>query len=182
MALPLAKEVTDQCSWIVLDAMQSACISQPEASLGQTITLQRELFNTATVASSTKSTAVTTTTMSSSRTLSTTRATAASAAVTSAASGNSGLNTGAAVGVGIGGGIGGVLVVGVVVWVVLTRWKRTRGSRTDMLAPYPSCKVEPDSQTLIQELPLHQRYEIDDQGGNRTELTNELDGRPVLAS
>ena len=126
--------------------MQSACDSQPDASQGQTIVLQRKLFDIATVGTATTSSATTSstssaTTSSTSSAKTTSESTAATTASTSTStpdptttptstsvaapaqtsSSSSGLSSGAAAGIGIGCGLAAIALAAGLGWFFLKR-------------------------------------------------------------
>jgi len=180
-----------------LDAMQSACESQPDATLGETVPLKRELFNTTTVGTSTGAiatasstfvsttgTQATSTSPSPSPSSSSSSTTGVSApAGQTAASNHSGLSTGAAAGVGVACGLGAITIIGALGWFMLTRRRRNndRNQKVNGL-DLNETKAALSSPYLgtaqAQQLGSSEVYEI----GSTLDTdsrTNELDGRPV---
>lgn len=95
--------------------MQEGCKTKPRAAQGSTITLQRQLFNTSTVAASTSASPTSTST--------------SAPTSTSSSSGSSGLSTGAAAGIGAGAGIVALVALGGLVWFLLQRRRRRNASQ-----------------------------------------------------
>ena len=122
--------------------MKSGCDSRADAHAQNLIPVQRELFNTATVASSTSSSSSTTSTSSSSATAtaddsssaattsdSSSQATATAegaAAAGSSSNGSSGLSSGAAAGIGVSCGLGALVLGALLVWYLRKRSKKAR--------------------------------------------------------
>lgn len=139
----------------VLSVMKSGCDNQPNATKGETIPLQRALFDTATVASGTATQTTTTSTSaaqttsdgsaatiisssasgttSSSATPSSTTAAAGAAGAPEPTSSSSALSGGAAAGIGVGCGLAAIGAVGALAWFILRRRRnrRTMASGTD---------------------------------------------------
>ncbi|KAK7892243.1 hypothetical protein LTR67_007339 [Exophiala xenobiotica] len=192
--------------FLFLSAMKSGCDTQPNATEGQTIALQRDVFDTATVATGTatqttstaaaqtsggiQSTATTTTSSSSSGTTSSSANTSSTipAGAPEPTTSSSGLSGGAAAGIGIGCGLASIGAVGALAWFILRRRRnrRTMASRSDYVDTKTAYAATPYQQMSSPNYPYAQHiggsevHEIDSSGtkGGAT-MTNELDGRPM---
>ncbi|KIW63514.1 hypothetical protein, variant [Phialophora macrospora] len=188
---------------IVLNAMQSACDHQPDASLGQTVAFQRDLFNTTTVGTATTP-SMTTSSATSKITSSTSSATtttgpastpppAASSDPISTApstqqtsqSSSPGLGPGAAAGIGVGCGLGAIALTAGFGWFILDRRRRKRHALShekafqfkDSESALLSVSHHQPVPLYAQQLASRELYEIESrQSGN---WRSELDGRPV---
>ncbi|KAJ9494439.1 hypothetical protein LTR99_010796 [Exophiala xenobiotica] len=189
-----------------LSAMKSGCDTQPNATEGQTIALQRDIFDTATVATGTatqttstsaaqtsggtQSTATTTTSSSSSGTTSSSATTSSTipAGAPEPTSSSSGLSGGAAAGIGIGCGLASIGAVGALAWFILRRRRnrRTMASRSDYVdtkaayAATPYQQMPSPNDPYAQQIGGSEVHEIDSSGTKGgAPMTNELDGRPM---
>ncbi|KIX02960.1 uncharacterized protein Z518_06510 [Rhinocladiella mackenziei CBS 650.93] len=185
-----------------LNAMQSACDSKPDATLGEMVPLQRELFDTTTVnpsaatsmstssASAPASTSVSESASATESTFSATTAAASSSSTTTAAptSDSSGISAGAAAGIGVSCGLGAIAIIGGLFWFILTRARR-RNQRNKSGCDFkdakemPSPLYEPLTRTALnrayaQQLASSEVHEIDSTQNVKV-WSNELDGRPV---
>ncbi|KIW63513.1 hypothetical protein PV04_08511 [Phialophora macrospora] len=186
-----------------LNAMQSACDHQPDASLGQTVAFQRDLFNTTTVGTATTP-SMTTSSATSKITSSTSSATtttgpastpppAASSDPISTApstqqtsqSSSPGLGPGAAAGIGVGCGLGAIALTAGFGWFILDRRRRKRHALShekafqfkDSESALLSVSHHQPVPLYAQQLASRELYEIESrQSGN---WRSELDGRPV---
>ncbi|KAK4945496.1 hypothetical protein LTR10_015392 [Elasticomyces elasticus] len=122
-----------------LNAMQSACTSQPDITLGETVFIERELFNTTTVGTATATATATgtgagTASPQTSATVPTTSASATSSSTPASSSipatqldnKSSGLSTGAAAGIGVGCSIAVIALIAGLAWFFLSPKRRAR--------------------------------------------------------
>ncbi|OCT44266.1 hypothetical protein CLCR_05991 [Cladophialophora carrionii] len=191
-----------------LNTLQSACDNQPDASLGETIPLQRALFDTATVGTATATStadsstiSATTSSASSDRATTGTVSTASGSAKTpppaadpintgasaqeTSQSSSPGISPGAAAGIGIGCGLGAIALAAGLGWFFLNRRRRLRRG----LSPANTFQYQESKSALLsvsppQPVPLYAQQlasrELHEMDGKQSKTwTSELDGRPV---
>ena len=187
--------VRDRADHADLNTMQSACDKQPDASLGETVPLQRQLFDTATVgtattsasstsaATSSTSSAVTTIAATTSSASSSSSSTSSATAAPATSQKSSGLSSGAAAGIGIGCAALAIAVVGGLAWFIIRRRRQNTPPPHDD-HPYQDSKATPVSNTPVTPVPAYAQqlgsqevHEMDTR--QSTQWTSELDGRPV---
>ena len=182
--------------------MLKACSTKPQASQGETVNIQRALFNTATVVPG--SAATSTSTRSPSLTSS---SSSTSPSSSTPSSGGSGLSTGAAVGIGVGCGLAALLFLGLIIFFLMRRRKSKRNVNASGVeqkplnqegSPYQSNfhgqgndaqdqrKEDRNGPAPVEmyqspnELHSHERYEMAGAGQiSPREERGELDGRSV---
>ncbi|KAI1629066.1 hypothetical protein EDD37DRAFT_644837 [Exophiala viscosa] len=172
-----------------LNAMQSACTSQPDATLGETVPIKRELFNTTTVGtatatattSSSQTSAAVATTSSSTTSSSSSSSASSSSAVAQSENKSSGLSTGAAAGIGVGCAIVAIALLGGLAWFFLSAKRRSRRQAATEGSDFADTKTPFVTEYgHAQQLGSTEVHEIDStHGGESWTNTNELDGRPI---
>ena len=180
--------------------MQSGCDTKPNVTLGETVPLQRALFDTATVIPTATSQTITAIGQTASSTLAsgTSHASVFSSAsfinpgTTTPASPSStrksdksALSSGAAGGIGVGCGVSASAIIGWLVWCILRKRRQRRRPRSGV----DQKDVEPMSLRYQSVLPSSgpanayqlessELHEIDSLPSNKVRA-NELDGRPM---
>ncbi|KAI1610148.1 hypothetical protein EDD36DRAFT_421237 [Exophiala viscosa] len=172
-----------------LNAMQSACTSQPDATLGETVPIKRELFNTTTVGtatatattSSSQTSAAVATTSSSTTPSSSSSSASSSSAAAQSENKSSGLSTGAAAGIGVGCAIVAIALLGGLAWFFLSAKRRSRRQAATEGSDFADTKTPFVTEYgHAQQLGSTEVHEIDStHGGESWTNTNELDGRPT---